>query len=246
MRQNMPGQPAFSFVPLRGILLRMKTPFAKFALGSMAAASLLAAAPALAADTQTVQTLSVTAGIRFSKQFGLGASNADVRDLQRFLNSSSATRVAEMGTGSPGNESMYFGPATRRAVQAFQKSQGIASTGYVGPLTLDALNKYYNGSDVKLPTVYRLDVAQGAPGTATVSLSYAGGGEAPSVWFAFGASPSATSRESSKTDGNKHAGSLSSTLTDLASGQEYFVRAYLKNSAGTTESQVVGFKVVSY
>ncbi|MDE1874969.1 MAG: peptidoglycan-binding protein, partial [Patescibacteria group bacterium] len=37
--------------------------------------------------------------------------------------------------GSPGHETSYFGPATEKALKAYQASVGLPSTGYFGPLT---------------------------------------------------------------------------------------------------------------
>jgi peptidoglycan hydrolase-like protein with peptidoglycan-binding domain len=68
-----------------------------------------------------------------------GTSGIDVRALQKFLNANGLT-VAVAGSGSPGNETTYFGPATEAAVIAFQKVHGIVpSVGYVGPITRAAL-----------------------------------------------------------------------------------------------------------
>src|SRR3989344_1612712 len=85
-------------------------------------------------------------GWRFPREIRLGARGPDVFALQRFLNESAQTRVAERGVGSPGKETNYFGPATARAVAAFQKLKSgeadfSSESGRVGPLTLAALNK---------------------------------------------------------------------------------------------------------
>lgn len=76
----------------------------------------------------------------------VGSTGEDVRTLQKILNSDSATRVAASGTGSAGNESTYFGPATSAAVKKFQVKYGIAKAGsagygYVGPATRAKLNQ---------------------------------------------------------------------------------------------------------
>ena len=75
----------------------------------------------------------------------LGANTAQVRTLQKILNSDPDTRVAASGAGSKGNESTSFGPATLRAVQKFQIKYGLAKPGdagygYVGPATRAKMN----------------------------------------------------------------------------------------------------------
>ncbi|MCE9541215.1 peptidoglycan-binding protein [Candidatus Kaiserbacteria bacterium] len=83
--------------------------------------------------------------VSLARGLDIGSTGADVRTLQRILNSDSDTRVAASGTGSPGNESTYFGPATAAAVKKFQVKWGIAKAGnagygYVGPSTRAKLN----------------------------------------------------------------------------------------------------------
>lgn len=71
----------------------------------------------------------------FSRDLKEGAAGEDVRALQKFLNTHGFV-VAESGPGSPGLETTYFGPATKRAVIAFQRKYSISPTaGYFGPLT---------------------------------------------------------------------------------------------------------------
>jgi len=69
----------------------------------------------------------------FTMELHRGMHNADVMKLQKFL-------VAK-GYSIPDAVTDYFGSQTFAAVQAFQTANGIPATGYVGPLTLAALNK---------------------------------------------------------------------------------------------------------
>jgi peptidoglycan hydrolase-like protein with peptidoglycan-binding domain len=68
-----------------------------------------------------------------------GMSGEDVRTLQIALNADGYT-VATTGSGSAGNETTYFGPATEAAVIRFQIARSISpAVGYVGPITRKAL-----------------------------------------------------------------------------------------------------------
>ena len=57
----------------------------------------------------------------WSRNLTIGSTGEDVRQLQKFLNGNPGITVASSGYGSPGNESSYYGPATARAVSAFQE-----------------------------------------------------------------------------------------------------------------------------
>ncbi|PIQ68275.1 MAG: hypothetical protein COV91_04985 [Candidatus Taylorbacteria bacterium CG11_big_fil_rev_8_21_14_0_20_46_11] len=86
----------------------------------------------------------------------LGKKNADVLTLQKILNSDSDTQIATSGAGSPGNETDYFGPATLKAVKAFQEKYGIAGPGEVGygnvgPKTRAKLNSISSGTTATSP-----------------------------------------------------------------------------------------------
>ncbi|GMQ95479.1 MAG: hypothetical protein BMS9Abin13_594 [Patescibacteria group bacterium] len=88
----------------------------------------------------------------FARNLGAGERGEDVRELQIFLNSSSETRLATYGPGSPGSETPYFGRLTASAVERFQElfapeilaPSGLSlGTGYVGPSTRAKLNALY-------------------------------------------------------------------------------------------------------
>lgn len=80
----------------------------------------------------------------FSRTLKVGMRGEDVRALQQFLNTVKETRVADTGAGSLGNETDYFGLATKRAVIKFQEKYrtevlapiGLAhGTGFFGEKT---------------------------------------------------------------------------------------------------------------
>lgn len=76
----------------------------------------------------------------FTRNLYLGMKGDDVKELQKFLNAHGYI-VAASGAGSIGNETLYYGYATRAAVMKFQSANGISPVGYVGALTKAALNK---------------------------------------------------------------------------------------------------------
>ncbi len=58
---------------------------------------------------------------KLSQNLRIGMSGADVLALQRILNMEQATQVSLTGSGSPGNETSYFGTKTKIAVIKFQE-----------------------------------------------------------------------------------------------------------------------------
>ncbi|MEO8637913.1 MAG: peptidoglycan-binding protein [Candidatus Taylorbacteria bacterium] len=86
---------------------------------------------------------------QFFNNLSYGSRGADVLALQQQLNSDPDTNVAQIGPGSTGFETEYFGPATHQAVIRFQNKYSaeilvpaglVGGSGFVGPLTRAKLN----------------------------------------------------------------------------------------------------------
>jgi hypothetical protein len=87
----------------------------------------------------------------FNTNMKLGSTGVDVMNLQKVLNMYPQTQVSVSGAGSPGMETMYFGAATRAAVNKFHALHlvelGItAPTGNVFAGTRGLLNMVCNGT----------------------------------------------------------------------------------------------------
>lgn len=92
----------------------------------------------------------VTSASVLTRNLQVGSYGIDVLELQRFLNTDSATQLAFSGPGSPGNETNFFGMATQKAVVKFQEKyrteilvpNGLSfGTGIVGPSTRAVLEE---------------------------------------------------------------------------------------------------------
>ena len=96
---------------------------------------------ALQGGTPVISGTSSASSYTFSRNLTIGAKGSDVQSLQQFLNQSGCT-VASSGPGSQGNETEYFGPATRTALACFQRNAGITpAVGYFGPVTRAAIEQ---------------------------------------------------------------------------------------------------------
>jgi len=87
------------------------------------------------ASLQGGASVSGSACVTFTRNHTQGESGGEIMAIQKFLNTHGAV-VATVGAGSPGNETSFFGPATRAAVAKFQAANGISpAAGYWGPIT---------------------------------------------------------------------------------------------------------------
>lgn len=103
----------------------------------------------------------IPADFLFTKNLSKGAKGEEVRYLQMILNKDTATIVNQSGPGSPGNETIYFGPATFAAARRFQQKYidevltpiGLTiPTGFVGTKTREKLNSILRGEFVIVPS----------------------------------------------------------------------------------------------
>lgn len=94
-------------------------------------------------------------GFNFTRNLSQGMSGEDVRELQRYLNQNNFI-ISASGSGSIGNETVYFGPATKAALIKFQTAYAVklgimSGTGYFGALTRALIvNNYYAHGNMEL------------------------------------------------------------------------------------------------
>ena len=120
---------------------------APVSVGAITVAELQAQINALMAQLQTLQPSSSSSpaacvGVTFTRNLTVGSTGLDIKCLQALLNTSAVTKISTTGAGSPGNETMYFGPSTLSAVRLYQLQQGWIPANLVGPLTRDKLNTW--------------------------------------------------------------------------------------------------------
>ena len=111
------------------------------------AAALLAGVATVASITGASAATTAQCSYTFTQTLKSGSKGVEVMNLQKVLNMDSQTVVATSGAGSMGNETMYFGPATKAAVMKFQAANAVSPTsGLVGPLTRAVLNQVCTGT----------------------------------------------------------------------------------------------------
>src|SRR3990167_156660 len=146
---------------------------APMSAGAVTIAELQAQINALLAQLQALQgsTSSMPAacsGVTFVRNLVVGSTGSDVKCMQALMNSH-GYQLALSGAGSPGMETMYFGPLTLAKVQALQAAQGWTPAGKVGPLTRGLFNSWLTGSTPNNPTPTSPSGLMGGAGDITVA-----------------------------------------------------------------------------
>ena len=109
---------------------------AEITVSSLAGSTAAAATASVAGNSASKQS----AIAAFKKNLSLGMKNPDVKLLQQYLNGHGYV-IAAAGAGSSGQETTYFGLATRNALIKFQQVGGIKpANGFFGPLTRNFIN----------------------------------------------------------------------------------------------------------
>ena len=97
--------------------------------------ALLVELQAMQSQSAQVSVGAVSSGCSFTRNLTVGSRGDDVKCLQKYLNMASYS-VASSGAGSSGNESTYFGLATKSALARWQAANGISpASGYFGPIS---------------------------------------------------------------------------------------------------------------
>lgn len=140
---NIVTAPAASTVSVPPVVVPVTTPTPVGTLTPTSVTPVVTpSTPAPAASVVAPTATSVTSGASgaqsataytFTKNLAVGSTGADVTALQQSLIAS--------GYSLPAGATGYYGAQTQAAVTAFQKANGIAQVGTVGPLTQAALNK---------------------------------------------------------------------------------------------------------
>src|SRR3989344_2037325 len=98
-------------------------------------------------------TVATQSAASFTLDLAQGSRGTEVMNLQKKLNTDSATQVSSSGAGSPGNETSYFGSKTKTALINYQIMKGITATGKVDAATRAELNRVVISSSSSVSSV---------------------------------------------------------------------------------------------
>ena len=101
-----------------------------------------------------------------------------------------------------------------------------------------SLNAALTATQVQLPAVIDFTADTSTPGTALLTAKFDGGGESPTIWFAYGTSVSAMTVTSTPITSKDPLGTTQVVLSNLTAGPCFAV-AYVKNGVGTVRSNPV-------
>ena len=106
------------------------------------------------------QVVSDESFYNFTRDLAIGSKGDDVKVLQQFLNSHRA-QVSASGPGSIGNETIYFGRATKGALAQWQVTNGVSpASGYFGQKSRSVILTMTGSSTLK-PVEYIPSIASG-------------------------------------------------------------------------------------
>lgn len=131
-------------------------------------AALQAQLSGLSTTTTTTMSTGACAGVTFTRNLTVGSRGQDVMCMQVLLNSHGYV-LATAGAGSPGHETMYFGPLTLRGVRKWQAAQGWAPANQIGPLSRALLNSWLASSGSTTTTTTTTSTVQGCTSTSGFS-----------------------------------------------------------------------------
>lgn len=136
----------------------------------------------LASISATCRGTSSLSSVIFYRTLKIGSTGVDVKSLQVFLNKDTKTKIALKGSGSPGLETTYYGPATSAAVKKFQtlhKDEVLTpykksiGSGLVDEPTRQLLNKLLPKTSNELSSI--ADKVVVISGTTNISGGVGGG-----------------------------------------------------------------------
>src|SRR3989344_3901417 len=115
-------------------------------------------------------TVATQSAASFTLDLAQGSRGTEVMNLQKKLNTDSATQVSSSGAGSPGNETSYFGSKTKAALINYQIMKGITATGKVDAATRAELNRVSVSSSSSVSSVASSASSVSSTGISTTGV----------------------------------------------------------------------------